>query len=82
MGKLGAFWDIPVMGYIETSEVFQNKKTFPTVSRVTISMDELGLALMEFLVSFQWDLIAVVYNSRYICSKYRVSQLKCRAFDI
>lgn len=47
--KIAAHWNIPVIGYVSTGKNLANKEEFPTLARVSLTMDEHGKATVEFL---------------------------------
>ena len=42
LGKLAAFWDVPVHCYLANGVELANKKIFPTLSRVSLTQQELA----------------------------------------
>ena len=47
--KLAAFWNIPILGHVASADYLADKVQFPTLVRVTLTMAEMGKALVEFI---------------------------------
>ena len=49
MGKLAAYWNIPVMSYRATGEILSDKRQFPTLASVAPTKKDLAKIIAEFI---------------------------------
>uniref|UniRef100_A0A914WMD0 Guanylate cyclase n=1 Tax=Plectus sambesii TaxID=2011161 RepID=A0A914WMD0_9BILA len=60
VGLFAAGWDLPIMGVMSTGHSLTDKKVFPTLSRISITMDLIAEATVALLLRMGWHNIGLV----------------------
>ncbi|KAI1706650.1 receptor family ligand binding region domain-containing protein [Ditylenchus destructor] len=64
VSKMAAYWNVPIIGYMASSNVFSDKSIYKTMSRVSIrTTNSLALAVYALLKHFSWQRVAIVTNT-------------------
>lgn len=55
VGKMTAFWNVPIIGYMASSNTFANKNIYKTMSRVSLcTTNSLALAVASIIRHYKW----------------------------
>ncbi|GMR48668.1 hypothetical protein PMAYCL1PPCAC_18863 [Pristionchus mayeri] len=64
VAKMATFWNVPVIGYIASSNQFADKNIYKTLSRVsTRTTNSLAEATAALLRHFRWERVGIVTNT-------------------
>ncbi|CEF60352.1 Guanylate cyclase [Strongyloides ratti] len=64
VSKMSAYWNIPVVGYMTTSNIFSNKNIYKTLARVLIKTNNnLAIAVSVVLKYKKWRKVILVIGS-------------------
>ncbi|KAF8371533.1 gcy-23 [Pristionchus pacificus] len=64
VAKMATFWNIPVIGYIASSNQFADKNIYKTLARVsTRTTNSLAEATAALLRHFRWERVGIVTNT-------------------
>ncbi|KAI1712050.1 receptor family ligand binding region domain-containing protein [Ditylenchus destructor] len=64
VSKMAAYWNVPIIGYMASSNIFSDKTLYKTMSRVSIrTTNSLALAVHSLLKHFDWKRVAIVTNT-------------------
>ncbi|CAD5220722.1 unnamed protein product [Bursaphelenchus okinawaensis] len=64
VGKMGAFWNIPVIAYMPTTTATSDRRIFKTLARTSSkNVNALAKAVISLVGHYNWLRIAVVTNS-------------------
>ncbi|TMS37583.1 hypothetical protein L596_004484 [Steinernema carpocapsae] len=64
VSKMAAFWNVPIIGYMASSNAFADKTIYKTLARVSLrTTNSLAEAVCSLLVHYSWKRIAIVTNT-------------------
>uniref|UniRef100_A0A915CU52 Receptor ligand binding region domain-containing protein n=1 Tax=Ditylenchus dipsaci TaxID=166011 RepID=A0A915CU52_9BILA len=64
VSKMAAYWNVPIIGYMASSNVFSDKTIYKTMARVSIrTTNSLAMAVFSLLKHFNWQRVAIVTNT-------------------
>uniref|UniRef100_A0A914EN51 Guanylate cyclase n=1 Tax=Acrobeloides nanus TaxID=290746 RepID=A0A914EN51_9BILA len=64
VAKMAAYWNIPVIGYMASNNVFADKNIYKTLARVSLrTTNSLALAVTSLLNHYGWSKVAIVTNT-------------------
>lgn len=78
VAKMAAYWNIPVIGYMASSNVFADKNIYKTLARVSLrTTNSLALAVTSLLNHYGWNKVKlkvtfkIIKNLGCYCNKHR-----------
>lgn len=64
VSKMATYWNVPIIGYMATSNIFSDKVIYKTLARVSIrTTNSLAVAVAAMLKHYHWTNIAIVTNT-------------------
>uniref|UniRef100_A0AC34QB82 Receptor ligand binding region domain-containing protein n=1 Tax=Panagrolaimus sp. JU765 TaxID=591449 RepID=A0AC34QB82_9BILA len=64
VSKMAAYWNVPIIGYMASSNVFIDKTIYKTQARVSLrTINSLALAVHALLKHYSWSRVAIVTNT-------------------
>ncbi|KAH7718579.1 RGC/RGC protein kinase [Aphelenchoides avenae] len=64
VGKMAAFWNVPIIGYMASSNAFADKSVYKTLARVSLrTTNSLAMAVYSLLHHYKWQKVAIVTNT-------------------
>uniref|UniRef100_A0A914QE74 Receptor ligand binding region domain-containing protein n=1 Tax=Panagrolaimus davidi TaxID=227884 RepID=A0A914QE74_9BILA len=64
VSKMAAYWNVPIIGYMSSSNVYADKTIYKTQARVSLrTTNAMGLAVYALLKHYSWKDIAIVTNT-------------------
>jgi hypothetical protein len=62
VGKMAAFWNVPVIGYMSVSDFLANKTIYTTLSRVSMTTaNGAADALVAIIKHFNWKRVRIYH---------------------
>lgn len=56
VGKMAAFWNVPIIGYMASSNAFADKSVYKTLARVSLrTTNSLAMAVYSLLHHYNWQ---------------------------
>ncbi|KAI6192045.1 Guanylate cyclase [Aphelenchoides bicaudatus] len=93
VAKMAAFWNVPIIGYMASSNVFADKTIYKTLARVSLrTTNSLAVATYSLLHHYGWKRVAIVTNTgvaaferlsafEEIFHRYQITVIKKFMFD-
>uniref|UniRef100_A0A0N5BGH1 Guanylate cyclase n=1 Tax=Strongyloides papillosus TaxID=174720 RepID=A0A0N5BGH1_STREA len=74
VSKMAAYWNVPIIGYMASSNAFSDKSIYKTLARVSIrTTNSLAFAVGTALKHYNWKNVAIVTNTGVIALERTVS---------
>lgn len=62
VSKMAAYWNVPIIGYMASSNAFADKTIYKTMSRVSLrSTNSLALAVCSLIQHYNWQKVGGIY---------------------
>lgn len=60
---MAAYWNVPIIGYMASSNVFSDKTVYKTLARVSLrTTNSLAIATYSLIHHYGWNKVAIVTN--------------------
>ena len=64
VSKMAAYWNVPIIGYMASSNAFVDKTIYKTQARVSLrTTNSLALAVYALLKHYGWSKVGIVTNT-------------------
>ncbi|CAI4231943.1 unnamed protein product [Auanema sp. JU1783] len=64
VARMAAFWNLPIIGYMASSNALADKKAYPTLARISMrSTNSIAEATTALLKHYGWNKVAIVTNT-------------------
>uniref|UniRef100_A0A914E701 Guanylate cyclase n=1 Tax=Acrobeloides nanus TaxID=290746 RepID=A0A914E701_9BILA len=64
VAKMAAYWNVPIIGYMASNNIFADKNIYKTLARVSLrTTNSLALSVASLLNHYGWRRVAIVTNT-------------------